>query len=63
MGFRYYFSFSRAFKVFGMINSESIMAQAKLALNLCCLCQLMIELMVSLFVNFSSIVEKYIDNL
>jgi len=26
MGFRYYFSFSRAFKVFGMINSEVIMA-------------------------------------
>jgi len=46
-----------------MVNSEAIMAQAELVLNWWCLCQLMIGLMVNSFVDFSSIVEKYIDNL
>jgi len=33
IGFRFYLFFFLVFKVFGMINSEAIMAQVKLALN------------------------------
>ena len=56
IGFRYFLFSFWVFKVFGMINSEAIMAQAEFALNWWFLCQLMVRLMVKLFVENSTFV-------